>query len=301
MTNHPKSPTSNTEKFKQSTTEETKLGPCPFDGGDEIVVGSRSDGGPYVRCFFCDTYVFGDTEAECIAKWNTRISPASAAPVVDRQVMTKALLDAVDAFCGQFDSLGERFRRQLRNAVRAAIREVPVAAATAAPQSQHEDPLKWLGYAKTELETHASWWNGMPESHCRARAEQALSMVSDLEVVINNPASPVKQPLPDRFLCVEPDLQPTVINVLRGFGTDADKADAERHLHLCLRCQGLANAAPVEQKTFKNTKEAMLYAQRNNIPAVVPVGEPSKSARAAAENDAHPGYDCGGTCAIHRR
>lgn len=56
-----------------------------------------------------------------------------------------------------------------------------------------------------------------------------------------------KQPLPEHFLCVEPDLQPTVINFLRGFGTDADKAEAERHLHLCLRCQELANAAPVEQ------------------------------------------------------
>lgn len=32
-----------------------------------------------------------------------------------------------------------------------------------------------------------------------------------------------------------------------------------------------AAAAAVEQQTFKNTKEAMLYAERNNIPAVVPV------------------------------
>lgn len=45
----------------------------------------------------------------------------------------------------------------------------------------------------------------------------------------------------------------------------------------------LPSAAPVEQPTFKNTKEAMLYAQRNNIPTVVPVGDPSTSARAAAE------------------
>lgn len=48
-------------------------------------------------------------------------------------------------------------------------------------------------------------------------------------------------------------------------------------------CNWRTTAAPVEQKTFKNTKEAMLYAQRNNIPAVVPVGEASTSARALAE------------------
>jgi hypothetical protein len=59
-------------KDKATATRDLRLEPCPFDGGDEVVIGSGSNDGPYVRCFFCDTYIFGDSEAEVIEKWNTR-------------------------------------------------------------------------------------------------------------------------------------------------------------------------------------------------------------------------------------
>lgn len=50
----------------------TELLPCPFDGGDEVVISSTSNDGPCVHCFFCDAYIFGDTVAECVKKWNAR-------------------------------------------------------------------------------------------------------------------------------------------------------------------------------------------------------------------------------------
>lgn len=75
----------------------------------------------------------------------------------------------------------------------------------------------------------------------------------------------------------------------RGCQLYADKNYTDRHTatNKALRDQLIAAhtaaAAPVEQQTFRNTKEAMLYAQRNNIPAVAPVSDPSTSAREAAE------------------
>lgn len=52
--------------------QDEALKPCPFDGGDEVVISSSSSDGPCVHCFFCDAYIFGDTVAECVEKWNTR-------------------------------------------------------------------------------------------------------------------------------------------------------------------------------------------------------------------------------------
>lgn len=66
----------------------------------------------------------------------------------------------------------------------------------------------------------------------------------------------------------------TLAEVGQGVGYFVDQLD---------ELPAAATAVPVEQQTFKNTKEAMLYAQRNNVPVVVPVGESSTSARAAAE------------------
>lgn len=49
-----------------------ELLPCPFDGGNEVVIASSSSDGPCVHCFFCDAYIFGDTVSECVEKWNSR-------------------------------------------------------------------------------------------------------------------------------------------------------------------------------------------------------------------------------------
>jgi hypothetical protein len=63
-----------------------ELLPCPFDGGNEVVVGSGSHDGPYVRCFFCDTYIFGDSESEVIQKWNTRADRTRATAETPRKL-----------------------------------------------------------------------------------------------------------------------------------------------------------------------------------------------------------------------
>lgn len=60
-------------------SDESKLKPCPFCGGDELPVESDTGCGAYVRCPKCTTMgPSADNDIEAVQRWNERYDEKEA-------------------------------------------------------------------------------------------------------------------------------------------------------------------------------------------------------------------------------
>lgn len=134
-----------TTNSTNSVASNQQLEPCPFCPAtlspfpkEHLPPDLRDAAGQWFQivhnagCYFV-LLGFGDypIHESRLGAWNTRsrVSVGGVVATVDR----KAVLNAVDAFCAQYDSLGIRFVKLLKNAIRA------VPAATASPAAPKED------------------------------------------------------------------------------------------------------------------------------------------------------------------
>jgi len=100
----------------ENEDEVNKLKPCPFCGSENIVLGTYLGDVHDVRCVQCQATFVGNSEQECIEKWNKRNSQPMPQGIIDSlEKMAARMYDwlemcsgcPADGYCGLEGSRAE--------------------------------------------------------------------------------------------------------------------------------------------------------------------------------------------------